>query len=108
MVQYMKRAAILILTIAILVLLGSPSAPLFAGSTYSKSGTGASVIAPSGGSIDNGSPAGSGDGGTDQGDADGLSGLKKPGTESLGSSQSAAERFAITVTMWWRFMLFIR
>jgi len=108
MVVVMKRAAILILAIATLVLLGSPSTPLLAGSGPTKSATGPSVVAPTGGSIDNGLPAGSGGGGSDQGDADGLSGMKiKPGAQT-GFAAMTSERLAITATVWWRFMLFIR
>jgi len=106
----MKRAAILILAIATLVLLGSPSTPLLAGSSPTKSATGPSLIAPAGGPIDTGAPAsgGSGGGGSDQGDADGLSGMKiKPGTSSAFAAM-VPERLAITATVWWRFMLFIR
>jgi ABC-type transport system substrate-binding protein len=105
----MKRAAILILAIATLVLLGSPSTPLLAGSSPTKSTTGPSVVAPTSGSIDTGAPAsGGGGGGTDQGDADGLSGMKiKPGTQVAIGGMTPG-RLAITATVWWRFMLFIR
>lgn len=110
MVQVMKRAAILVLAIATLVMIVSPSAfPLAAVST-SKSGTNApSIIAPGTGTT---GPAtttdgGSGGGGTDQGDADGLSGMKvKPG--SMSSFTTPYERVAVTMMMWWRYMLFIR
>jgi hypothetical protein len=110
----MKRAAILVLAIATLVLLGSPSAPLLADSNNSptKSSAGPSVVAPPGGSIERGASEGSGTGGggggTDQGDADGLSGLKvQPSGRSLGTL-SGPERVAFTVEMWWRFMVWIR
>jgi len=116
MVLGMKRAAIIVLAIATLVLIVLPSAYPLA-STPAKSGTsGPSVITtyskpanitgpsttPGGG--------GAGGGGTDQGDADGLSGLKvKPGnsTNSFGIG-STTDRIAITLMMWWRYMVLIR
>jgi hypothetical protein len=112
MVLVMKRAAILILAIATLVLIVSPSAYPLA-STPSKSGTNApSIVTPMSGSTDTSSPSnssgggGTGGGGTDQGDADGLSGLKiKPGTTSFSAT---TDRIAITMMMWWRYMLLIR
>jgi len=105
----MKRAAILVLAIATLVLLGSPSAPLLADS-HSKSVGTSNVVSPVGGSIDSGAPAGSGGGGSDEGDSDGLSGIKhQPSDQVTGAAtMSAAERFFLTVNMWWRFMLWIR
>jgi hypothetical protein len=107
----MKRAAIVVLAIATLVLLGSLSAPLPADSSpyITKSGTGLGVGTPTGGGTTSGAPQGSGNGGTDQGDADGLSGMKivPDGRRALGS-QTATERIAISVEMWWRFMLWIR
>ena len=113
MVFSMKRAAILILAIATLVLIVSPSAYPLA-STPSKSGTnGPSIVTPISGSTDTHSPSnslgggGTGGGGTDQGDADGLSGLKiKPGTSSTFSVTT--DRIAITMMMWWRYMVLIR
>jgi len=110
MVVVMKRAAILLIVIATLVLIGSPSTPLLAGSSPTKA-TGPSVVAPTGGPIvETGSPAGGGGGGTDQGDADGLSGVKNTPDTGMGSSSMTmfTERFAVTAMMWWRFMLFIR
>jgi hypothetical protein len=106
----MKRAAILVLAIATLVLLGSPSTPLLADSPNAyKASPGPSVVAPTGAG-DCGAPQNSGSNGggsTDQGDADGLSGMKvQPGTGF--GTQSSAERFVITVKMWWRYMLWIR
>jgi hypothetical protein len=113
MVLGMKRAAILILAIATLVLIVSPSAYPLA-STPSKSGTNApSIVTPIGGSTDTSSPStsagggGTGGGGTDQGDADGLSGMKiKPGTSS--AFNATTDRIAITMMMWWRYMVLIR
>ena len=113
MVLGMKRAAIIVLAIATLVLIGSPSAYSYA-STPAKSGTSApSIIAPIGGATDatglsNSTGGGTGGGGgTDQGDADGLSGMKiKPGTTS--GFGAALPRIAITLMMWWRYMVLIR
>jgi len=109
----MKRAAILVLTIATLVMIVSPSAYTLAGSVYpTKSGSSSpSIIAP-GPSITPGPATSSGGGGTgggtDQGDADGLSGLKvKPVTQSSFAA-AAYERMSITMMMWWRFMVLIR
>jgi hypothetical protein len=109
----MKRAAILVLAIATLVMIVSPSAYPLASVYQTKSGTSTpSVIAPGTSTVsgpsnttgDGGS--GGGGGGTDQGDADGLSGMKvKPGALS---SFTTYERAAITMMMWWRYMLFIR
>jgi len=105
----MKRAAILLLAIATLVLLGSPSTPLLAGSGPTKSATGPSVVTPTGGPIDAGSPSGGGGGGgTDRGDADGLSGIKITPESGTSGAVMTSERLAITAMMWWRFMLFIR
>jgi hypothetical protein len=116
MVLRMKRAAIIVLAIATLVLIVLPSAyPL---ASTSKSTTGPNVIttyskpavditgpsnSPSGGGT------GGGGGGTDQGDADGLSGLKiKPGTNDSFGIGITTDRIAITLMMWWRYMVLIR
>jgi hypothetical protein len=109
----MKRAAILVLAIATLVMIVSPSAYPLASVTPTKSGTSApSIISPgastiSGPSNSTGDGGSGGGGGTDQGDADGLSGMKvKPG--ALSNFTTPYERIAITMMMWWRYMLFIR
>ena len=110
----MKRAAILVLAIATLVMIVSPSAYPLASAYPTKSGSGfPSTIAP--GSTDVSGPAttsqgGGTGGGTDQGDADGLSGVKNTPDTGMGSSSMTmfTERFAVTAMMWWRFMLFIR
>jgi hypothetical protein len=114
MVLGMKRAAIIVLAIATFVLIVSPTAYPLA-STPTKSGTYApSVITPYAGStVDSGpsnSTGGGGTGGgTDQGDADGLSGLKiKPGTTNTLGIGSASDRIAIMLVMWWRYMVLIR
>ena len=107
----MKRAAILVLAIATLVLIVSPSAfPLAGSANATKSGTSApSVIAP-GSDITPGpsSTSGGGGGGTDQGDADGLSGLKVKPVTQTSFAMAAADRISITMMMWWRLMLLIR
>jgi hypothetical protein len=108
----MKRAAIIVLAIATLVLIVLPSAyPL---ASTSKSTTGPNVITTYSkpavditGPSDSPSGGGTGGGGTDQGDADGLSGLKiKPGTNN--SFGITTDRIAITLMMWWRYMVLIR
>lgn len=114
MVLGMKRAAIIVLAIATLVLIVSPSSYSLA-STPTKSGiSGPSVITPYSRpetfGPSNSTGGGGTGGGTDQGDADGLSGLKiKPGTSSnsLGNG-SANDRVAIMLMMWWRYMVLIR
>jgi hypothetical protein len=110
----MKRAAIIVLAIATLVLIVLPSAYPLA-STPSKSGTGPNVITTySKPAVDitgpSDSPSGGGTGGgTDQGDADGLSGLKiKPGTNNSLGIGSTSDRVAIMLMMWWRYMVLIR
>ena len=111
MVLGMKRAAIIVLAIATLVLIVSPSASPFA-STPAKSGiTGPSIALPMGKEAVHGPytgpGGGGGGGGTDQGDADGLSGLKvKPGTTNNGVY--ALDRVTITMMMWWRYFVLIR
>jgi hypothetical protein len=112
MVLSMKRAAIIVLAIATLVLIVSPSASLFASSSYSiptKHGATGPSVAPSAATDTRGpsnSPGG-GTGGGDEGDADGLSGMKiKPVNQS--SFAGTTDRIAITLTMWWRYMLLIR
>lgn len=109
MVLSMKRAAIIVLAIATLVLIVSPSATPFA-NTPTRSITGPSIVTPFSGQKDATgpytSPTGGGNGGTDQGDADGLSGLKvKPGALNVGAMPT---RVAITMMMWWRYMVLIR
>lgn len=110
----MKRAAILVLAIATLVMIVSPSAYPPASSAFAgKSITiGPSAQAPAPGSSRDAGPSttpggGGGGGGNDEGDADGLSGMKiKPGTQTTFSYTT--ERLAITLMLWWRSMLFIR
>lgn len=109
----MKRAAILVLAIATLVLIVSPSAYSLAGSANpTKSPTSApSVIAPGSGITpgpSSTSGGGGGGGGTDQGDADGLSGLKVKPVTQTNYAMAASDRVSITMMMWWRLMFLIR
>jgi len=112
----MKRAAILVLVIATLVTIVSPSAYPLASSIYpTKSGSSSpSVVAPRasinvGPATTGNGGGGGGGGGNDQGDADGLSGLKvKPVTQTSGFAVAAFERMSVTTMMWWRFMVSIR
>ena len=108
----MKRAAMLVLVIATLVTIVSPSANPLASSIYpSKSSSSPSVIAPRA-SINLGpatTDGGGTGGGQDQGDADGLSGLKvKPTTQTSNFAVASFDRMSITMMMWWRFITFIR
>jgi hypothetical protein len=113
----MKRAAILVLAIATLVMIVSPSAYPPASSAFARKsitiGPSAQSPAPASGydtkgpTTTTGGGGGGGGGGTDEGDADGLSGMKiKPGTQTTFSYTT--ERLAISLMMWWRSMLFIR
>ncbi len=110
----MKRAAILVLVIATLVTIVSPSANPLASSIYpTKSGSSSpSVIAPRAsinlGPATTGTGGGTG-GGNDQGDADGLSGLKvKPTTQTSNFAVASFDRMSITMMMWWKLIIFIR
>lgn len=114
MVVSMKRAAIFILAIATLVLIVSPSALPFSSSAYAKTTLDSPYVVTSAASpTDISGPATSADGGTsgggtNQGDADGLSGLKvRPSTQGSSLVQMP-ERIAITMMMWWRFMVLTR
>jgi hypothetical protein len=107
----MKRAAILIIAIATLVLIGYPSAPSLADSSVSintsKSSTSAGTVVVTGGSTLSG--CGEGGGGTDQGDADGLSGFKgRPPVTTLQNEVAGAARVMVALENWWKFMLWIR
>ena len=94
----MKRAAIVFLMIIALVVLVPPSALLpDASSCYASR-----------------NPSGGGDaGGTDQGDADGLSGMGTGGSgkvmveRGLAPGQSV-DRVMILLGTWWKFMIWIR
>lgn len=110
----MKRAAFLCIATATLLLFGLPSAPLHADTQLNaKSGSPSSFVAPGAGSTSSGvgpgvaggggsGGGGGGGGGTDEGDADGLSGLKvRP--PLTGSSDM--QRHSVFVEMWWKFMI---
>lgn len=107
----MKRAAILCIATATLLLLGLPSAPLQAdtqinlkpGSSASVSpGTGPRAGVPTQGLGEGG--GGGGGGGTDEGDADGLSGIKNR-PPLLNGSSNRIERNSIFMELWWKFMI---
>jgi hypothetical protein len=107
----MKRAAILIIVVATLVLVGYPSAPSLADTSNSistsKSTTSGVITFASGGTVLTGS-ADTG-GGSNEGDADGLSGLK--GRPPVASNEAASVRVARVMMMlehWWKFMLWSR
>ena len=104
----MKRAVFLCIATAALLLFGLPSAPLQAGSQFhSKSAGGPSVIAPGSGEVLGSplSPGGGGGGGGNEGDADGLSGLKNR-PPIAGVAFPETERVSVFAEMWWKLMLF--
>lgn len=111
MVQHMKRAALLCIAIAALLLLGLPSAPLQADTQINlKPGSSASVApgtGPTSGvpAVGLGEGGGGGGGGTDEGDADGLSGIKNRPPLLGGSSNRDVERNSIFMELWWKFMI---
>lgn len=107
----MKRAAILIIAIATLVLIGYPSAPSLADTSNSystsKSGSGPAVISVGGSTLLTGS--GESGGGSNEGDADGLSGIKgRPPVTTLNVSSTGASRVMVMLENWWKFMLWSR
>jgi len=109
----MKRAAMVVFTIAILVLVGAFSAPVLQDSscyaaTYS---SGAKVASGSGGTagdgtINTGECGGGSGGGENQGDADGLSGLKVPDGRRASGADPA--RIWVVVELWAKFMVWVR
>jgi len=107
----MKRAAILIIAIATLVLMGYPSAPSLANTSNavstSKSFSGPTVTSgPGGHTVSGGGDTG---GGTDQGDADGLSGLKgRPPLSMQSETVGSVTRVMVMLENWWKFMLWSR
>lgn len=108
----MKRAALLCIATATLLLLGLPSAPLQADTQINlKPGSSASVApgtGPTAGVPTTGLGEGSGGGGgggTDEGDADGLSGIKNRPPLVGGSSNRGSERNSIFMELWWKFMI---
>lgn len=111
----MKRAAFFIIAIAALMLLGSPSIPVPDGSSCyaSTAKTSAGAVSSGGTQVGADTPLGSGEGsgGTDQGDADGVSGMKlAPGGRNppKDSYSATINRVAVLVEMWWKLMIWIR
>jgi len=104
----MKRAAFFCIATATWLFLGLSSAPLHADTQQiGKSGT-VSIVAPGTGTQTPtrgvGDGGGGGGGGTDEGDADGLSGVKN--RPPLGESGSRdAETITIVWELWWKFMI---
>lgn len=102
----MKRAALLCIATATLLLLGLPSVPLHADTQYNAKSGSPSVVVPSSGPTAGptgiGGGGGGGGGGTDEGDADGLSGLKN---RPPAGSTSDVERNSIFLELWWKFMI---
>jgi hypothetical protein len=103
----MKRAAFLCIATAIWLFLGLSSAPLQADTqNIGKSGN-VSIVAPgTGPQTPNrgvGDGNGGGGGGTDEGDADGLSGLKN--RPPLGADSRENGTTTIFWELWWKFMI---
>jgi len=94
----MKRAALVLLMIAALLMLESPSALLpDVSSCYASRQPGG------------GTPGG----GTDQGDADGLSGMGSGGSDKMIIEQGLApdqriDRVMILLGTWWKYMIWMR
>jgi len=105
----MKRAVFLCIAAATILLLALPSAPLCADSQLNaKTKSGPGIISPGlpgGGpsAQDGGTGGGGGGGGTDEGDADGLSGLKDG--HPLGSHPREVARHLVMLELWWKFMI---
>ncbi len=108
----MKRAVFLCIATASLLLLGLTSAPLQAdtqvnlksGSASVAPGTGTGAGVPVTRGVGEGNGGGGGGGGTDEGDADGLSGIKNRPPEGA-SSNVALVRNSIFLELWWKFMI---
>jgi hypothetical protein len=113
----MKRAAMVLVAVASLVLLGLPSVPGSDSSCYASTAlaTAPHGVPVSGARIGAGGPAtggptggGAGDG-SNEGDADGLSGYKNaPPSGRIVGSEGVATRVRIFAEMWWQFMTLIR
>ena len=98
----MKRAVYLCIVAAALLLFVLPSTPPQARSQFdSSSASGPSVIAPGGDQMDGSLSPGSG-GGENEGDADGLSGVKN--REKIADRSPEARRASVFLEMWWRLM----
>jgi uncharacterized membrane protein len=109
MVRLMKRAAIICMAAATLLVLGLSSSLVYAGSSKYDSQSGASVGGTSAQAAssadrpgDNGGNCGGG--GADQGDADGLSGIKNRPI-GQGSAATRLDRFMLIVETWRKFMM---
>jgi hypothetical protein len=103
----MKRAVLLCIAAATILLLVLSSAPLQAGS-QTKSGSYPGVVAPAtgpGAPGVQGGNGGGGGGGTDEGDADGLSGIKDLPPRVTGSAERDVKRNWIFLELWWKFMV---
>ncbi len=104
----MKRAVLLVIATATLLLLGLPSAPLHAESGNSTVYDSPSVVTQGtaivGGPI-TGAGGGGGGGGTDQGDADGLSGIKNRIPTGNGVAGPGLESQSLIRNLWWKFMI---
>jgi len=115
----MKRAAIVVLALAALVLLGSLPALLpdasscHAAISNATSGPGA-IVPEDGGRVEPGSSAGGNGqgGGSDQGDADGLSGYGGGGKfvmfQEFSAPGETVDRVFVLAGMWWKLMIWIR
>jgi len=104
----MKRAAILVLAIATLVLIGIPDGSLYADTSDSRAMTRSHsgvFVAPQAGGGALGGPE---DGGSTRGDADGLSGIKDRTVATSGAPGSSFSRVMVSLENWVRFMLWIR
>jgi hypothetical protein len=105
----MKRAAIFVIVVATLVLVGYPSAPSLADTSsipIGKSSSPSSISIAPGGTM---SGSGETGGGTDQGDADGLSGLKgRPPVATTNGASAGVARVMIMLEQYWKFMLWSR
>jgi hypothetical protein len=101
----MKRAVFLCIATASLLLIGLPSAPLHAESQSNAKSATPSVVTAGAGSYADGpvtGTGGGGGGGTDQGDADGLSGIKN---RPIGGTGVSGPDKPIMLHLWWRFMI---
>jgi hypothetical protein len=110
MVKIMKRAAMLVLAIATLILIGIPDGSLYADTSSSRAVTRSHsgvYVSPWGGGEALGGPE---DGGSTRGDADGLSGIKNRvvATTVGPASGSSFSRVVVSLENWVKFMLWIR
>ena len=106
----MKRAAFLCIATAIWLFLGLSSAPLHADTQNIGKAGNASFVTPGTGlqtpNRGAGDGNGGGGGGTDQGDADGLSGIKnRPPVGDTSSSGRETGTITVFWELWWKFMI---